>query len=186
VTREFGLAAFSIVWIVLLAVAVLGQVLWQHGARRRGAGFAVDFLVFVPFIMIFALASLPPPVGRYQGNALSLAAGAVVAGGGLAMYLVAHLFLRGNWSISASVSEGQELITAGLYARMRHPMYSSMVLITLGSGLLTDNYLIIGAVVPVAAIYYLRAHKEEELLSLEFPGYPVYARQTRMFIPGVF
>ncbi len=185
-TDQFGLASFGLVWIVLLAVAVLGQVLWRHGARRWEAGVGVDFLVFIPFILVFALASLPPHLGRYQGNALTLAAGAVAAWGGLALYLIAHLYLRGNWSISASVSEGQELVTAGLYARVRHPMYSSMVLITLGSGLLTGSYLIIAAAVPVAAVYYVRARKEEELLAREFPAYPGYAQRTRMFVPGLF
>jgi tryptophan-rich sensory protein len=48
-TREFGLAAFGIVWTILLAAALIGQVVWRHGARRREAGFGVDFLVFVPF-----------------------------------------------------------------------------------------------------------------------------------------
>jgi protein-S-isoprenylcysteine O-methyltransferase Ste14 len=185
-TREFGLAAFGIVWTILLAAALIGQVVWRHGARRREAGFGVDFLVFVPFILVFALASLPPHLGRYQGNAVTLAAGAVVAGSGLALYLVSHLYLRGNWSISAAVVEGQELITSGPYARVRHPMYASMVLITLGSGLLIDNYYMLLATILVAAVYYVRARREEELLGEEFPQYADYVRQTRMFLPGVF
>ena len=185
-TREFGLAAFGIVWSILLAVAVLGQVMWRHGAPRREAGVAVDFLVFIPFILVFALASLPSHVGRFEGNALVLATGAAAAGAGLALYLMSHVYLRGNWSISASVVQGQELITTGLYSRVRHPMYSSMVIITLGSGILIDNYLVIAAAVPVAAVYYLRARREEELLAQEFPRYLEYARKTRAFVPGIF
>jgi protein-S-isoprenylcysteine O-methyltransferase Ste14 len=186
VMREFGLTAFGVVWMVLLAVAVLGQVLWRRGARRREAGAAYDLLVFVPFVLVFALASLPPQLGAYQGHALTVGGGALAAAAGLIGYLSAHLSLRGNWSISASVAEGQELVTTGLYARVRHPMYSAMVLITLGSGLLIDNYLMIVAAVPIAAVYYLRAHKEEALLSLEFPQYAWYVAKTSMFVPGVF
>ncbi len=183
-TREFGLAAFGIVWSVLLAVAVLGQAIWGHGPKRRAAGFGFDFLVFIPFILVLVLASLPHQLGLYQGNLLSLVGGELAAAGGLALYIVSHVYLRGNWSISASIMEGQELVTAGLYSRVRHPMYSSMVLITLGSGLLIDNYFIILAAVPIAAIYYFRARKEEELLSQEFPEYQEYAKKTRMFFPG--
>jgi protein-S-isoprenylcysteine O-methyltransferase Ste14 len=184
-TYDFGLAVFVTVWSALLVVALLGQVLRRHAATRRGAGFEVDFLVFVPFILVFVLAALPSRFGRYQGNALSVAAGSVVAGGGLACYLVSHLYLRGSWSISASVKEGQQLVTSGPYARVRHPMYSSMVIITLGSGLLIDNYFIILAAVPAAAVYYWRALVEEGLLVEELPGYAEYAQKTRRFLPGI-
>jgi protein-S-isoprenylcysteine O-methyltransferase Ste14 len=183
VTREFGLAAFTIVWGVLLAVAVLGQALWGRRARSRAAGYGYDLLVFVPFILVFALASLPPRLGRYQGNALSLTAGLVAAAAGLALYLVSHLYLRSNWSVSASISQGQELVTTGPYARVRHPMYAAMVLIIVGSGLLVNSYFIILAALPVAAVYYLRAGKEEELLNQEFPAYQEYATRAGMFFP---
>jgi len=65
-------------------------------------------------------------------------------------------------------------------------MYSSMTAIVLGSGLMTDNYLIVAATIVVAMVYYVRAREEEDLLRQEFPEFEQYASKVAMFIPFVF
>ena len=105
---------------------------------------------------------------------------------GLVGYVLSHLWLRQNWSLGASVKEDHQLVQGGPYRLVRHPMYSSMTLIVLGSGLLTGNYLIVASTLIVGAVYYLRASREERLLKGEFPEYGEYARMVKMFIPGLF
>jgi len=65
-------------------------------------------------------------------------------------------------------------------------MYSSMIVVVLGTGLLIGNYMMILFLPVVSIIYYIRARKEEELLRREFPEYERYTRETRMLIPGIF
>jgi protein-S-isoprenylcysteine O-methyltransferase Ste14 len=112
-------------------------------------------------------------------------AGAALVGLGTVGYILSHFYLRSNWSLFASIKEGQKLITNGPYRLVRHPMYSSMTVIVLGSGLLISNSLILLFTPVVIIVYYIRSKKEETLLRAEFPEYNEYSRKTKMLIPGI-
>ena len=85
-----------------------------------------------------------------------------------------------------SQRENPELVTAGPYARVRHPIYSGVVLALLGSAVVTG---VAGLVVALAmAAYFLAsAFREEGRLRSEFPEtFPAYQARTTRFIPFLF
>jgi protein-S-isoprenylcysteine O-methyltransferase Ste14 len=177
---------FGIAWLLLIAVAVVAHSSSFERPAKRHAGVVVDVLVVAPFFLVLGLFYLGRFFGVYDGDALGRLAGAVITVAGLVLYLLSHLYLRREWSLSASIREGHRLVTGGPYHLMRHPMYTGMTVIVLGSGLLVDNYLIIASTLVVGLVYYIRAGKEEALLSQEFPDFAKYVSKVKMFVPFVF
>ena len=120
----------------------------------------------------------------------------VLFGGGAAMmtaiHLVSNLLMFGGLVIIAhgwSRIHGAQsaLVTGGLYARIRHPQYSSLFLITIG--LLIQWPTIITALTwPILIGMYVRlARREEaEMERLFGDAYRAYAARVPMFIPRPF
>lgn len=115
---------------------------------------------------------------RYGGVALCLA--------GFALAIWARLYLGGNWGMPMSLRQGHELITSGPYARVRHPIYSGLLLAGLGS-ILALGALWLPVFVLVGAFFVISARTEEKMLNEQFPqAYPPYRQRTKMLIPFVF
>ena len=183
--QETAVMIFKFSWGLLLVIALLSQVLFEDKPKKK-AGFIINLLVITPYVVVFGLFYLGRYFGTYESTVATRIVGAVITVFGMIGYIVSLLSLRGNWSLSASIKEGHKLIKSGLYKLIRHPMYSSMTAIVLGSGLLIANYMMILFTPVVGIIYYIRTRKEETLLRGEFPDYDRYAGETRILIPGIF
>lgn len=184
-TEETALTIFKYSWGLLIFIAILAQILFEDKPKKK-AGFVTNLSVVTPFIFVFGLFYLGAYFGSYDSTIITRVAGTVITVLGMISYVIAILFLRKNWSLSASIKEGQKLVRSGPYRCVRHPIYSSMILVFFGSGLLIGNYLILLCTPIVGVAYYMRARKEEALLNEEFPEYSEYTRETKMLIPGIF
>ena len=96
-----------------------------------------------------------------------------------------HTDLGQNWSVSLELRENRELVTAGIYRRIRHPMYSSIWLWALAQAMLLPNWFAGWLVVPAfTAMYFLRTPREERLMCEKFGDqYRAYMRQTGRLFP---
>jgi protein-S-isoprenylcysteine O-methyltransferase Ste14 len=106
---------------------------------------------------------------------------------GLVVAIAARRTLAGNWSRAVAFKEDHELVTTGLYRYVRHPIYTGILLMILGTALFVGTpSAVVGFLVIVLAIWFkLRA--EEELLTEHFPReYPAYKNRTRSLIPYAF
>jgi len=105
----------------------------------------------------------------------------VVVGNGFA--IIALLQLGRSFSI---LPEGRRMVTHGLYAVVRHPLYLAEAVATLGVAI---NFFSSWALILVAmqlALQIGRIHYEEKVLKEYFPEYEDYARKTWRLIPGVY
>lgn len=184
-TERAALIIFESVWGLLLFIAVVAQILFEDQPKRK-AGVVTNMLIITPFVVVFGLFYLRSYFGAYESSLATRVAGTAIIVLGMIGYILSHFYLRRNWSLSASIKEGHKLVESGPYKLIRHPMYSSMTLVVLGSGLLIANYMMILFTPVVGIIYCIRARKEEKLLKEEFPEYEKYATETKIFIPGVF
>jgi len=184
-TQEIALLIFKSSWGFLLFIAVLAQILFEDRPKRK-AGVVTNLLVITPFVIVFGLFYLRGYFGAYESAPATRIAGTIIVIPGMVGYILSHFYLRRNWSLSASIKEGHKLVKSGPYRVVRHPMYSSMTIVVLGSGLLIANFMMILFTPVVGIAYHIRARKEEELLKEEFPEYDQYTRETKMFIPGIF
>jgi protein-S-isoprenylcysteine O-methyltransferase Ste14 len=78
------------------------------------------------------------------------------------------------------------LITTGPYARVRHPIYTGILLAMLGSAIVTRIAAVFVALV-TGAYFLASALREERHLRVEFPdAYPAFQARTKRFIPFLF
>lgn len=106
---------------------------------------------------------------------------------GLVIAIVARRTLAGNWSPSLDVKQGHELITGGVYHFVRHPIYSGLLLMLLGTlvAFQTDIEVIVFIAVTLTVLYRIR--REEALMTQIFPkAYPAYKKRTKALIPFVW
>lgn len=90
-------------------------------------------------------------------------------------------------SRTIKVEEGQTVISTGLYAVVRHPMYTASTVMFLALPLILGSWyaLIPFALYPVIMIVRIRG--EEKLLKAELAGYEEYTRKVRYrLIPFVW
>jgi protein-S-isoprenylcysteine O-methyltransferase Ste14 len=99
-----------------------------------------------------------------------------------------HKDLGRNWSVTLEVREGHQLVTGGVYALMRHPMYASFFLWGLAQALLIPNWIAgLSGLAAVLALYAVRQSREEAMMRQTFgTDYDAYCARTKRLIPGVF
>jgi len=105
---------------------------------------------------------------------------------GLSIGIWALLHNRlGNFNIQPKLKENAKLITTGIYAHIRHPMYFSVFLMMLGLVIATPTLYEIFFFALLLAALYLKAKKEEALWIEENADYVAYKQRTKYFIPFV-
>jgi protein-S-isoprenylcysteine O-methyltransferase Ste14 len=118
-------------------------------------------------------------VVRVIGAALLVAA--------TAFTLWARIVLGTMWSSAAVAKEGHVLRTDGPYAITRHPIYTGILGMVLGTVLATGFGLVSLYVLALVVIFLeLKIRAEERLLSEVFPdAYEEYRRRVPQLVPGL-
>jgi len=113
-------------------------------------------------------------------------AGLVIYFTGLVVAIVGRFQLGNNWANleDFQVIPNQQLVERGIYAYIRHPIYTGDVLLILGLELALNSWVVL-IVLPLIAIVVRQTLAEEAILSRAFPSYPLYRQRTKMFIPFV-
>lgn len=148
-------------------------------AALRLAGFAfygslLAWLIHPP-VLEWARVEIGTAV-RWAGAPLT------AAGVGLALWSLRHL--GDNVTPTAVARSDAALVVSGPYSRVRHPLYSSMLLTVPGCGLLTGNAVVLGGGAAVFAVVLVRTRHEEALLYEKFGArYVCYARKTGRVLP---
>lgn len=116
-----------------------------------------------------------------------------VSWAGAAVFLLSYLLyaevLRENAYLSRTVEvqEGQKLIETGLYAVVRHPMYSATVLLFLSMPLVLGSLPAFVVFLVYPAILVKRVRNEEEVLEAGLAGYTEYKQRVKYrLIPHVW
>lgn len=169
---------------VLLAFAYLlvrDPVLLERRMRTRehmGEQARIVKLSGVCYLLVFVLAGIDH---RYQlshmPDTLVIAADALFLCG----YALFIRVLRENRYASRviEVEPGQPVISTGLYAVVRHPMYSAVLLMNLATPFALGSWPALLLVVPQVALLVARIRHEERVMAAHLQGYAAYLRQTR-------
>jgi protein-S-isoprenylcysteine O-methyltransferase Ste14 len=103
-------------------------------------------------------------------------AGLVLAGTGFILLTVARIHLGNSFSIAP---EARQLVTRGVYSRIRHPVYVFSFLGIAGLILYLHVPVFLILLVPIAAMQIWRARTEERVLRNAFGiAYEEYRRRT--------
>jgi protein-S-isoprenylcysteine O-methyltransferase Ste14 len=115
----------------------------------------------------------------------ALAVALVIAGLGVAIW--ARMVLGRNWNGAVTFKEEHELIERGPYAFVRHPIYTGMLLMFLGTALATGTRAgLLGW--PLLWLSFRIKYRQEEALMIGHFGdrYRAYRRRVRALVPFVF
>ncbi|MBI3652301.1 MAG: isoprenylcysteine carboxylmethyltransferase family protein [Acidobacteria bacterium] len=104
------------------------------------------------------------------------------------MMLAAIRVLGRQWSLTARVIENHELITAGPYRLVRHPIYTALLAMIIASGLAQGYWWDLLLAVAVYLIGTLiRIRSEEKLLRETFGAeYEAFAHRVPALIPKLY
>jgi protein-S-isoprenylcysteine O-methyltransferase Ste14 len=162
------------------------KVVRSHKTSLETGLLAVAWIGFLtPLIW---LASPAFSFAEYPLRRGPLVAGAICVVIGLWLFYKSHADLGENWSITLEVREQHRLVTQGVYSRIRHPMYSALMLYSVGQALVIPNW-VAGPSngVAFAILFWLRVHAEEQMMSEAFGDeYAAYAARTKRLVPGVW
>src|SRR5215471_7823272 len=101
------------------------------------------------------------------------------------LFYRSHVDLGRYWSISLEVRESHALVETGVYRLIRHPMYSSFLLLGLSQLMLLPNWLAgTSGLVGAAAFLLFRMRREERMMIQTIgDGYRAYMAKTKRLIP---
>ncbi|HXS14544.1 MAG TPA: isoprenylcysteine carboxylmethyltransferase family protein [Candidatus Saccharimonadales bacterium] len=88
-------------------------------------------------------------------------------------------------AILKKIVKKQPLLTSGIYAYLRHPIYAGVIFSYVGAEIVAGSWLWVSSLCLLIPIY-LQAKKEEKLLTSHFgKQYQEYMKHTKMLIPFV-
>ncbi len=151
------------------------------------AGVAVSLgFVLAPLAPLGVLLGWPSGTLFVEHAPLHLT-GAVLALLGIAGALAAQLSMGDSWRVGVDESESTELVTDGLFAWVRNPIFSFVGLSGLGLVLLVPNVLALAAALltAVGIEMQVRAVEEPYLRRTHGDAYESYAASVGRFLPAV-
>ena len=159
-------------WIVLV-------VYWINGAMKTRATSdkepftsrsAVLLIEMLGYLLVFSDSASIGILGtRFIPRTMASAVlGVVFTWSGIGLAVWARYHLAEYWSARITIKEDHQLIRTGPYSHHRHPIYSGLILATIGSALVIDKWRCVLGVCLVTVGYYFKASGEETMLARQF------------------
>jgi protein-S-isoprenylcysteine O-methyltransferase Ste14 len=179
-------------WLIFLVYWVIAAIYARRGLNRgafRGT-IRIRLILFAVIVIAVALARRSSALHELQAAvfwSVPLAlTGAIIATLGAVLAFGARAAIGRNWGPPATRRTDTELITSGPYALVRHPIYSGILLMMIGTaiGLVLSWWLV---AVAAGIYFFVSARAEEKYMAERFPdSYPAYCARTWILIPFVF
>jgi len=180
-------------WDIFVVVWLIAMFSNKRTAKRQTAGSRLRYwiLFILAFWLLFrgAFQHGQHPLAHVvlpHSAALS-AIGLALTVLGLAIAIWARLVLGRNWSGTVTFKENHELILRGPYAFVRHPIYTGMLSMYLGTALALGT---VGSLIglPILFLSFRIKYRQEEALMIEHFGdqYRVYMKRVSAVIPFMF
>lgn len=175
-----GWIIFSLYWEVAAKKSAQAQNAESKTSRRFHVVLtnAAILLVMAPII----------GWGRFLPMSLGvMKMGLVIEALGLFVAIWARRCLGRNWSGEISIKVEHEIIRSGPYRWLRHPIYTGLLLMYVGSAFVTGGWLATAGVVIAIAAYWRKIRLEEQNLIDAFGAkYEAYRHETWSVVPGVY
>jgi protein-S-isoprenylcysteine O-methyltransferase Ste14 len=181
-------------WISL-AVWVVFSLYWEIAAnsaapvaRRESSASRGVHVTLVSIGQLMVFLGVPGLRARFVPASMLLSAAALaIQLLFLALAVWSRRMLGRNWSGAIAATEGQELVRAGPYRSLRHPIYTAVLGMYACTALISGEvHALIGLLLLIAA-YWRKVRLEEDHLASHFgPSYREYRDATWGALPGLF
>ena len=176
-------------WLVseVLLIIVTRTRRGNGDVRDRGSLYVLWIVIFSSIWIASVYGQLHPPT-IFAGSRWVKTASLLLLAFGLATRWIAILSLGRTFSVNVAIHADQKLYRRGLYALVRHPSYTGMLIIFAALGLRLQNWVSVAiAVIPPLLALLYRIHVEEQALEVAFGAeYEQYRRSTKRLIPGIY
>ncbi len=176
-------------WIIFLAwwlVSAFGQ-----KAMAEEKSFLSSLVYRIPLMLgglLLWFPEFPHPLNQVltPHTDLARALGTVVCVLGLWVTIWSRWTLGGNWSSEVAFKQGHELVKTGPYRYVRHPIYTGLLLMCLGTAIAVGRIHSWLGLLFLCAGFWIKLKQEESLLLRHFPDeYPAYKKQVKALVPFV-
>ena len=149
----------------------------QQGVIRFGILFLVAAFLVPGFDRRYGWSQMPWWV--------AVAADALVLAG---YAMISRVFRENAYtSRTVRVEQGQQVVSTGPYAVVRHPMYVGVLIFYLASPIALGSWWALLPAAAIVPILVVRILNEEEVLERDLPGYKEYKQKTRYrLLPGIW
>ncbi len=176
-------------WIVFLLYWYVSALRTKRTAVQQSfASAQAHRIPVIAGFLLMTLHHLPRPMNTVviPTTDWTLAAGDAVCILGLFVTIWARVTLAGNWSSDVTFKEGHELIKNGPYQFVRHPIYTGLLLMCIGTAIIGGR-LPPWLGLPVITLgFWIKLKQEERLMMQYFPGqYPVYRKEVKALVPFI-
>ncbi len=147
-------------------------------AERRPAQQLIMLVACAGFIGLIVVPAIDKRLGwSHMPAAIAIVGNILMALGWLGTYFV----FRENSFTAATIERAadQRVISTGPYTLVRHPMYSSMLVMLLGMPIALGSWWGLLTLLVMATALILRIFDEERFLASELPGYVEYKQKVR-------
>ena len=147
---------------------------------RRGEGWVA---IQMALLALTGLAGFLGPVWTGGPRVAALAVGGLLLTAGLALVLLGARQLREALTPLPYPSDDARLVQTGVYGLVRHPIYSGLIIGSIGWGLLTASPAVLLMAAVLLGFFESKSRREEAWLEERFPEYAAYRARTPRLIP---
>jgi len=187
---------FHLIFVVLFCIAFAIRLyyhykakIWQGDSTPEG-GLSLFFrtCVGLPVILLIIVYLFWPRVLKWADVPVPVVwrwIGAGIFAASLPLLIWIQHSLGSNYSPQLRIRSEHNLVSSGPYRYVRHPMYTTSLIIYTGMGLLSANWFIGGVnVVATLVLMIFRTPREEGMLTQAFGDkYRQYSESTGKFLP---
>ena len=101
----------------------------------------------------------------------------------ISFFISSKITLGKNYSPCYDQRKPKNITSSGLYKYVRHPIYSSNILLLIGTFMISGSYLMLVNIFILSFFYTISAYREEKYLITNFNYYNGYSKKTGMFLP---
>jgi protein-S-isoprenylcysteine O-methyltransferase Ste14 len=180
--------------ILILACWVLLMVYWRLSAssvkpaaeRQTWSSRLARSPALLGFLLMIVAGVHPFGMVMIGQSALSASLGVAVCALGLFVSIWSRKTLGSNWSQDVELKHGHELVERGPYRYVRHPIYTGILLMALGTAIASGLLIEFLAFLCILVGFYIKLKQEETLLLTHFPDeYPAYKARVKAIVPFV-
>jgi protein-S-isoprenylcysteine O-methyltransferase Ste14 len=158
----------------------------HRDANRRGKdfrGISAGYITAALFVLICA--PIENALWPREVPFIQEISGAVIGLVGLILGGLSYGALGRNFRVFAAPRRSGSLVTTGVYSKVRHPMYTAVIMTIGGYALAFGSMISLPMWIACTVFYIIKAIKEEPLLVAHYPDYEAYRKRTWMFIPYI-
>ena len=176
-------------WIIWFAFWRLSALERTKVTERESAWSRASYVLPLLLVIVLMIGPEWPPWLNYRlirGGWIRYSIGVVMVTAGLAFTVWARRVLGRNWSGRIAIKSGQQLVRAGPYRYIRHPIYTGGLLAILGSAAASGRVSGFLAFCLACAALLHKIRIEERWLTREFGDqYREYRGVSWMLVPYV-